>query len=99
MSTYFKAKDGMLDTFRAWCLLLSTALKSEALATLREEHLLMERMVLLQDGTIRGDSKGEGLPATDRPINNVHKAIKKLTLDRAEPSDAPVVEVLYELHA
>lgn len=101
MHTYFKVKDGMLEPWKAWCDLLMTTLNESAIATLREENLVMERMVLLEGGYIRGESEGEGKSASmTLPINKLHKFMKRQCLERAEPIaavEAVEIEVLYEL--
>lgn len=101
MTKYFKVKDGKLDLWRSWCSLLSTTLKEQAIATLREENCLMERMVLLDSGLIlaEGEYSGEKKPADMTvPLNVVHRELFLECLDPAESDGTTTGIVLYELH-
>ena len=101
MRYYFKVKEGMLEPWNAWCELLMSNLRESAIATLREENLYMERAVLLEGGFILGESEGKGGVANanmERPINRLHRFMRRQCLERCEEVSAKEVRVLYELH-
>ena len=89
----------MLEPWQAWCQLLMTTLKEEATATLRDELLVMERMVLLEDGYVLAESEGQGKKADmSVPLNRVHKTLFRLCLEKCDPVTSRPLQVLYELY-
>lgn len=104
MTKFFKVTD--LETLRAWCSLLMSDLKDEAKASLREENVLSESMLLFQDeeGTyfVRGEMKAEGeiLPANmQRRVNVIHRYVLRRCMEPCEEREVTRLEVLYEVHA
>lgn len=100
MQYYLRVKDEMLEPWKAWCALLMTDLRESALDTLREEGLSMERVALLNGTHIFAETDGEAKKADmSKPINRLHKTMRKMCLERSEPPDSiETVEVLYELY-
>ena len=107
MTRFFKVNDGKLETLRAWCSLLMSDLKNEAEASLREENVLRERLLLFLDGDnqyyVRGEMEvaGEVLPASkERAINLVHRLVMHSCVEPAEPKEGLTeLATLYDVRA
>lgn len=96
---FFKITLGKEELWKAWCRLLMTSLKNEAIETLRQEGFSMERMILLEDGYILAQSEGLGKKADlSVPLNKMHRLLFKECLERCGPIQLEQMEVLYELH-
>ena len=97
MKTYlFKIKEGKLEVWKAWCNLLMTTHKEEAIETLKEEGLTYESSLIFSiDGKyytlamIEGEEKPTNM---ERELNQKHRAMKKECLEGIE-----TLEIGYEL--
>ena len=82
----FKIKAGKSSTWEAWCNELASALKNEAIETLKEEKVQQELSLsfsLNGEGYVIGFMDGECLPANmNREINQQHKKMREECLER-----------------
>lgn len=90
----FKIKSEHKDLWVAWSALLQNQLHDTAIETLKEEGLVKEVSELIE---INGEYYDHGWfvgipkPATERPINVIHRHLKHLCLEKMEGA------VLYDL--
>ena len=92
-----KLKKGKESKWFAWCLLLMTDLKKDALESIKEEKLSFEgagSFELNGETYVLGIMEGEGFPANmKKEINKKHIEMRKECLD-----DSIKVEMNYELY-
>jgi len=90
----FRIKPGKEGVWQDWCIELTSGLRSEAEASLREEGLIHEAVFgFVIDGVtyVLGEMVGECLPANmETEVNQKHKQMKEECLERVTKA-----EVLY----
>lgn len=93
----FKLKKGKEGKWLAWCLLLMTDHKEEAIKTLEEENVLFEGGALLElDGKkyVVGMTNGDAKPTNmNRELNKKHKEVVKDCLEYIKD-----LEINYQLY-
>lgn len=94
-----------VDTLRAWGKLLMNELHSEAVESLKEEGLTMEKMELVhaEEGLlVIGEQEGQGGKPTNllRPVNLIHRAVLLQTLTPTKLDDVEGQrELIYQIKA
>lgn len=99
IAVYHKVKSGKLELLKSWGRCLNTTLRDEAEATLHDERVTVERMVLLDNGDIKieTDVDAEHTDLT-KTINKIHKYFLRECLIPKAGEPGEDVEVIYSLH-